>query len=253
MKYYQELATIPVFTFSDAAKIMGNSALVSKNLNTMIKEGSAHRIKRNLYTCINFSTGDDYATQFDIASKITDDSFISYHSAFEFYGFYNQLYFEIQVCSTKRFMDFSYNDYSYKSYLTGIQNQVEVIQGVRVASIERTIIDSINMLGKVMDAEELVKCLELIHRVSEKKLLEMLNIYDKEILYRKTGYVLSYFKEDFHLSDEFFEICKNKGVFSNKGYLVPNDKLSLVFDSKWGLYAYDDFKKLISKGGEADV
>lgn len=253
MKYYQKLSTIPAFTFRDASQIIGNTVLVSKNLNTMIKEGSAHRIKRNLYTCVNFSTGDDYASRYDIASKITDDSFLSFHSAFEFYGFYNQSYFEVQVCSTKRFTEFSYNEYNYKNYLTNNLVQVEVIQGVRVATIERAIIDSINMLGKVMDAEELAKCLQLIHRVNEKKLLEMLTVYDKEVLYRKTGYVLSHFKDDFHISDAFFETCKTTGVPSNKGYLVPNDKTSLVFNSEWGIYAYDDFRKLTFKGGEADV
>lgn len=253
MKYYQKLSTIPAFTFYDASRIIGNPVLVTKNLNSMIKEGSAHRIKRNLYTCINFSTGDDFASRYDIASKITDDSFLSFHSAFEFYGFYNQSYFEVQVCSTKRFTEFSYNEYNYKCFLTNNLIQVDVIQGVRVATIERTIIDSINMLGKAMDAEELVKCLELIHKVNEKKLLEMLTIYDKEVLYRKTGYVLSHFKDDLHLSDGFFQICKSKGVLSNKGYLVPTDKVTLVFNSEWGIYAYGNLRKLTFKGGEADV
>lgn len=253
MKYYQKLSMIPAFTFKDASQIIGNTVLVSKNLNAMIKEGSVHRIKRNLYTCINFSTGDDYASRYDIASKITDDSFLSFHSAFEFYGFYNQSYFEVQVCSTKRFTEFSYNEYNYKNFLTNSLVQVDVIHGVRVATIERTIIDSINMLGKVMDAEELVKCLELIHRVKEKKLFEMLEVYDKEVLYRKVGYVLSYFKEDLRLSDNFFDKCKAKGVLSNKGYLVPNDKAFLVFNSEWGIYAYGNLRKLTFKGGEVDV
>lgn len=253
MKFYQDLATIPAFTLLEASEIIGNKTLAPKNLNAMVKEGSVHRIKRNLYTCVDFSTGDDYANRFEIASKIVEDSFISFHSAFEFYGFYNQSYFDVQVCATKRFMEFEYGGYDYKSYQTNSLEQVDVVQGVRVASIERTIVDSINMLGKVMDAEELVKCLDLVHRVKEEKILRMLSIYNKEILYRKVGYILSLYKEELSLSDGFFEECKKKGVLSNKGYLVLKERNYLIFNTEWGLYTYKNLRKLTSKGGEEDV
>lgn len=109
------------------------------------------------------------------------------------------------------------------------------------------------MLGKVVDTEELLKCISLVHYIEEKKILKMLEVYGKEILYRKVGYILSYFQKDFLLSDAFFKICKEKGIPSNKGVLVRNDKTSLVFNSEWGLYTYKDLGKLVYKGGEADA
>ena len=253
MKYYQELAKLPTFTLQDATNIIGNKVTTSKFLNRMVKEKAINRIRQNLYTCVNFSTSDDFANRFQIASNITSDSFISFHTAFEFYGFYNQLYFTVQVCSTSRFLNFNYNDYYYKNYPTNSLAQINIIQGVRVATIERTIVDSINILGKVMDCEELVKCLDLVHRIDENKILEMLDIYDMEVLYRKVGYILSYYKDELSISDSFFKKCKNKGVLSNKGYLINNDKLSLTFNSNWGLYAYKDLRKLAYKGGEEYV
>ncbi len=253
MKYYQKFATVPVFTLLDASRIIGNKTSAPKVLNNMVKEGTVHRIRQNLYTCVNFGTGDDYASRFEIASYINQDSFISFHSALEFYGFYNQSYFDIQVCSTKRFAEFVYEGYTYKNYLTFSLAQVNTIQGVKVATIERAIVDSINLIGKVLDAEELVKCLDLIHRVDENKILQMLSIYKKEVLYRKVGYVLSFYKDELSLSDGFFKTCKDKGVFSNKGYFVGNDKDNLEFCFAWGLYAYKDLRKLASKGGVLDV
>ena len=95
--------------------------------------------------------------------------------------------------SHKRFTEFNYGDYRYRCFLSNNSIQVDSIQGVKVTSIERTIVDSINLLGKSMDIEELVKCIELIHHVNEKKIEEMLEYYDKDLLYRKVGYVLSYF------------------------------------------------------------
>lgn len=253
MKYYNQLAKKPSFTFDEATKVIGDISLTEKSLSQMIEEGSLHRVRRNLYTCVNLATGSDCASPYQIASKINDNSFVSYHSAFEFFGFYNQMYFQMQVSSDKRFSDFSYDDYSYKSFISKTSEEIETIQEVKVTSIERTIVDSIDMLGKVMDTEELLKCISLVHYVEERKILKMLEVYGKEILYRKVGYILSYFQKDFLLSDAFFKICKEKGIPSNKGVLVRNDKASLVFNSEWGLYTYKDLGKLAYKGGEADV
>lgn len=253
MKYYPKLATIPAFTLNEAARIIGSSKSTSEIISSMIREGSAHRIRNGLYTCVNFGVGDDYASRFQIASKINQDSFISFHSAFEFYGFYNQSYFDVQVCSEKRFSEFSYGNYFYRWFPTRSTAQIKTVQNVKVVSIERAIVDSIRTLGKTMEPEELVKCLDLIHYVDETKILEMLCLYGQERLYRKVGYILSFYKEELSISQNFFEVCKQKGVSSNKGYLVGHSKECLVFDSVWGLYAYGDIRKLASKGNEVDV
>lgn len=253
MKYYKDLATFNTFTLEDAEKIIGNNFTTKKYLENMIKNGSIHRIKKNLYTCYDFSTYSDCCNRFQIASNLNSDSFVSYHSAFEFYGFYNQVYFDVQVSSTKKIKYFEYDDYRYVNYLTNSLAQIDFIQGVRVSSIERTIVDSINMLGKVMDTEELIKCLDLISNVNESKLIEMLSIYNKPILYKKVGLVLSYYKNVYNISDTFFTLCKEKGNVSNIGYLINGNKLDMVFNSEWGLYSYPDLKKLVYKGGGIDV
>ena len=213
----------------------------------MIKSGYANKIRKDLYTCYNFALNEDCANKFQIASSINQNSYISYHSAFEFYGYYNQVFNIIQVSSNKRFTPFEYNGYSYECYLNDIPLQIDFIQGVKVTSIERTIVDSINMLGKIMNIEELIKCLDLVHLVKENKLLEILDAYHKEILYRKVGYILSFYKNDFNLSDSFFVTCVSKGIPSNRGSLVNNDKNNLIFDSTWGLYVYPDLKNINGK------
>ena len=109
------------------------------------------------------------------------------------------------------------------------------------------------MLGKVMDIEELINCLDLIHFINEKKLLEVLEKYNKEILYRKVGYILSFYKDEFKLSESFFNICLSKGIITNRGALINSDKNNLVFDSEWGLYVYLNLKNINYKGGSLDV
>ncbi len=253
MKYFKELSNFNTFSLSDASKIVGNLPATKKYLSEMVKSGYVNKVRKDLYTCYDVALNQDCANRFQIASSINQNSYISYHSAFEFYGFYNQMFYEIQVSSNKRFSPFEYDGYSYEWYLSNIDIQIDLIQGVKVTSIERTIVDSINMLGKVMDIEELVKCLDLVHLVDEKKLIEILNAYDKEVLYRKVGYILSNYKDEFKLSDSFFDTCLSKGVISNRGSLVNTDKDNLVFDSKWGLYVYPNLKAANDKGGNLDV
>lgn len=252
MKYFKELSNFYTFSFNDACSVIGGLQATKKYLKEMINSGYINKIRRNLYTFYDFASSEDCANRFQIASNITKESYISYHSAFEFYGFYNQVYNEIQVSSRNKFQPFEYNGYSYKCFLNDINIQIETIQGTKVTTIERTIVDSINMLGKVMDIEELVKCLDLVHLVNEAKLIEILDAYNKEILYRKTVYILSFYKKEFNLSDSFFDFCLSKGVISNRGTLYGDNKY-LTYISKWGLYAYPDLKILTNKGGNLDV
>jgi predicted transcriptional regulator of viral defense system len=253
MKFYKELSSYNAFTLSDATKIIGGLPATKKYLAEMVKAGYVKKIRNNLYTCYDFALNSDCANRFQIASSINENSYISYHSAFELYGFYGQTFYEIQVSSRKRFSPFEYDGYSYECFPNHIDIQIDTIQGAKVTSIERTIVDSINMLGKVMDIEELVKCIDLIHLVNEIKLLGVLETYHKEILYRKVGYILSHYKNEFRLSDAFFNVCLTKGVPSNKGCLVINDKRNLKFNSKWGLYVYPNLEEITSKGGNLDV
>ncbi len=252
MKYFKELSQFNTFTINDARKIIGNLPATKKYIKSMVVSGYIHKIRKNLYTCYDVGLSEDYANRFQIGSGINDNSYISYHSAFEFYGFYNQIYSEIQVSSNKRFTPFEYNGYSYICYANDIDIQIDTIQDVKITSLERTIVDSINMLGKVMDIEELIKCLDLVRFVDESKIMEMLGAYHKEVLYRKVGCVLSFYKSDLKLSDSFFESCLSKGVVSNHGKIV-NDDDNLVYDPTWGLYTYRDLRNISNKGGNLDV
>ena len=253
MKYYQMLAQKEIFTLEDATEIIGNMYNAKKYLTSMVKKNQVHRVKKNLYVMVDPFTLSDAINNFEVASHITDNSFIGLHSAFEFYAFYNQIYTEVQVFSTKRFIEFKYDHCNYRCFLTKTTSQVDVIQGVRVTSLERTIVDSINMLGKAMDVEELIKCLDLVHIIKIEKIKEMLQEYDMDLLYRKVGYVLSYYKDDLHIDDSFFEFCKEKSNRLNCGYLTNNEINQLEFVSEWGIYAYKNLKKLVYKGGEIDV
>ena len=246
MKYYKELFKLGVFNLEQAAAIIKNDNPF-QTLSSYIKSGLIRKVKHNLYICIDLASEDDIVDKHFIASSINTDSFIICHSAFQFYGFYNQVYNNCQIGTLKKFKNFEYNGINYECFLSNTLKQVETVRGIKVTSIERTIIDSVNLIGKVMDLEELLKCLSIIPLLNENKLKDMLLEYHKDILYRKVGYILSYFEQEMNLSSSFFDFCLEHSSQNNRGKISNYEVNKLDYIPKWHLYAYKNLLKLINK------
>lgn len=84
------------------------------------------------------------------------------------------------------------------------------VMGVRVMDQERAVVDYVNDFDHIGGIEELLRGLELITFLSEERLLKYLELYNKAVLYQKTGYILEHLKNGLELSDEFFDVCIQK-------------------------------------------
>jgi predicted transcriptional regulator of viral defense system len=252
MKYYKEIAEKEVF---DSEYVKGltngkdNADKVIHNYQTM---GYIKKVKHNLYATISLENGGLIPTKYKIACAINGSSFISHHSAFEFYGFYNQVFNTVNVTSLNRFHPFDFEGTEYQYLQSNSEAQVDLIRGVRVTSIERTIVDSINDVDKIAGTEELLKCIGMVSYVNEGFILDYLKYRSSKLLYKKVGYVLSHFNKKLKLSEGFFETCLLEGG-KVIGYFSQVDKNSLVFISKWQIYAYDDLMSFIEKKDNFNV
>ncbi len=74
--------------------------------------------------------------------KLFSDACVTYHSAFEVYGYGNQVFYECFGVTQKRFTDFEYDGVMYRRVER--KPDIEVIQqgNIRVTSIEQTVFDS---------------------------------------------------------------------------------------------------------------
>ena len=72
-----------------------------------------------------------------------------------------------------------------------------------------------------------------ISRLDEKRLLVYLECYDNQFLYQKTGFLLKPYRQQLSLSDQFFEICKEK-IGLSKRYLTK-DCHEGKYDGAWRL------------------
>lgn len=245
MKYLNEIIKLKIFSFNDFIKVVGNSNLANKTLQNYLKKGYIIRIKKNLYGVKSLETNEVLASKFLIASSITDTSFISHHSAFEFYGCYNQIYNMVNVSSLSKFNEFDFEGNKY-SFIQAKNNEfVEVVRGVKVSTIERTIVDSIKDSGKYSDLEETLNCINLIPYISVNDILKYLKKINNKMLYKKVGIILSLFKEKFNIPNYFFDKC-HKVSDSVKGYFDSN-KQALIYNSEWRIFIYKDLNNYINK------
>ena len=245
MKYLNELSKIKIFNRKVFANMLNDDNLAKVIIQNYLEKGYIKHIKHNLYGVVSFETNECIANKFLIASNITETSFVSHHSAFEFYGFYNQVYDDVNVSSVSKFKNFEFEGNTYSLIKVSSTSFVEEVRGVKVTSVERTIVDSIKDSGKYCELEETLNCINLISYVSIEDILNYLNQINSKMLYKKVGVILSLFKNKLNIPESFFIKCHNESD-SIKGYF-DNNKNAHVYNSEWKIFIYKDLNNYINK------
>ena len=236
MNLYFKLLNIPIFSVSDVNKYYNNIGSARSAVRRLLKAEMIKKIRNDMYTCVDGENGGIVANRFQIASSINDGSYISHHTAMEYYGITDQVFYDVYVASSKRFTDFEFEGYRYHfinpSIELGIEKQ-EYSGGVVVTDKERTALDCIKDMDKISGIEEVISNVDSIGRLNENKLLKYLEEYENQFLYQKSGYLLEKGFDKHGLSDAFFETCREK-IGKSKRYLTK-DKTKGVYESKWQL------------------
>lgn len=238
---YFKLLKTPVFTIDDVNRFCGNVRTSRSAVPRLIKKGLVAKIRNNLYTCINGQTLAPVADRFQIASAISPTSYVSHHSAVEYYGMANQIYYEVYVSSDTPFREFSFDGYIYKRIPSKFREGVvspDYSGGIRVTDLERTVVDNIKDFEKVGGLEEIISFLESVEAVDENKLLKYLELYDNQFLYQKCGYLLSR-EGRLGLSADFFDVCHRKAGKSRR-YLCHLAGHKGIYKPEWGLIVPDN-------------
>jgi len=206
-------------------------------ISGQVRAKKVAKVRNGLYVHVDES-GYPLTTKFEIATKVADDAFVCYHSALEYFGVANQVFNTVTVGSKIRFNDFSFDDIDYvrKPTKHDVQIMNIVTAGVRVTTLERTVIDCIHNIDAGGGIDEVLNALDQIRVLDENKLLETLQAYDSVLLYQKVGYVLEHFKDKFMLTDTFFEECKSRLTNQIK-YFLQDEYKDIEFNSKWKLMA----------------
>ncbi len=249
MDLYTEMAKHPVFSISDVNKYYYNIGSARSAVKRLLVKHKALKIRNDLYTCVSAEHGGPIANRFQIASSITATAYISHHTAMEYYGITDQVFYEVYVSSDTRFYDFEFDGFTYhfiKSRLAEGIDSPMFSGGVRVTDKERTLVDSLKDMDKISGAEEVISCISNLSHINEKKLLHYLQAFDNQFLYQKTGFLLWNYRETLGLSDLFFEKCRSE-IGQSKRYLTKDDQSGSI-NNEWNLIIPSGFMNM--KNGE---
>lgn len=214
-----------------------------------LKSKTYKKVRSNLYALIDPSTNDIYSTKFEIASKISDSSFVCYHSALEYYGIANQVFSNVLVGSLTKFNSFVFNDNEFIcKHVKDIKFVNNIVnEGIRVSSLEKTIIDCIDNIDLAGGIEEVLNALEQIKYVNENKLLEILKDINKMFLYQKIGFLFELYNNQLDLSNEFFDECKSH-TSKKVNYFMQYEFKDTELNEKWNLIVPKNIKSRINGG-----
>ena len=253
MKYLQSLQSKKVFTLSDVTKLTGNENTAKSLMRGYKKAGYVTSIRKNLYASLDLASGEVIANRYEIGCGVSKTAYISHHSAMEFHGVANQVFFEVTISSVENIRKFDFGGVSYRPIKTSVTEGVITPPYnplIRVTDIERTVVDCIHDMELAGGLEEVLECLRLIPQLDERLLLEYLSAYGQKSLWQKAGYILELYRDQFRLSDGFFNTCKrNMGV--RKNYLTESGKS--VYHSDWRMYTPEDLLSLLNEGDDVIV
>lgn len=248
---YKELAMLSVFSLLDVEKLTGNKKTAYSLLYRLMKKGLVKKVKSNLYTCVNAATGEVIASRYQIACACNSSAYISHHTAFEYHGVTNQLFYEAYVSSDSRFRAFEFEHVNYKYIASKLSDGVikpKNAEGIRVTDLERTVIDSIKDFEKIGGLEELLNCLSLIYYLNAEKLKDYLDAYNIQALYQKTGFILEHYMNQMRVPQTFVDYCKSK-IGKSTRYLIKEAMNDGTYNSKWKLIVKDGIFEMTEQGG----
>jgi len=251
LNIYFELLNKPVFSIEDIDRYYNNIHSARSAVARLTKAGLVVKIRNNMYTCINGENKTTVANRYQIASSITSSSYISHHTAMEYYGLSNQVYYDVYVSSKTPFRDFEFDGYSYRFIKSrGLDGVVcpKYSGGIKITDLERTVLDSIKDMDKISGVEEVIETISGIEHLNEKKLLDYLSQYQNQFLYQKSGYILRIFSKQLNLSEEFFTTCKSK-IKKSKRY-ISSDIQSGVYNDEWQLIVPESIVNMMNGGTE---
>ncbi len=246
MKYYEKLLEKGCFSREDLTELTGSEAAAQSMIYDYQRKNYIERVKRNMYAAISLETKQPVCSRYQIGSSLFGDACISHHSAFEVFGYANQVFYECYVATTSRFADFEYDGVTYHRIEKKPWIQTTQAGNVRVTSLEQTVVDSIRDVDKVAGLEEVIRCMLLVPALKEKEILKCLRDNENGFLYQKCGYLFEELQEELKLSDAFYEECR-RHCSDSKRYLTK-EKQDYVWKEKWGIYAPHSIRTIVDKG-----
>lgn len=200
-------------------------------ISQLVAKGWLLRVGRGSYQLQPAKTGlDPYPTanKFVAAGQFVTGSFISYGSAAEYHGLTTQLFQNVILATTRRRKQMFLPKLKIRLILIDPLNfvgfqKITTVPDVRVATIERTLIDAIDrpeLCGGISDVREILTRSRSATNIE--RVMEYLPTYRSKSLIQRVGYLLETFGFNLKASDKERLLSWCRG---NKAYLFNRNQI----------------------------
>lgn len=227
MKHEKFFRKNPVFTSRDFEKYLSSHNVSKRTQESLLsyyrKIGRIVRVKRGLYATIPIGYENEafIVDPFLLASKMTPDAVLSHHTALEFFGHAYSVrniftYFASRPVETLVFQGHTFKGTRFSKSLLSkgkelFEIRVEEREGMdlRVTSLERTLVDTLDRPELSGSWEEIWRSLESVEFFDLDKVIEYIQLLKNSTTAAKVGFFLEQHREELMVEDHYLKELKD--------------------------------------------
>lgn len=210
-----------------------------KRISKLTQKGWLFRVKKGLYVISDLhSRGSLSISQYTIVNALVETAYISFESALQYHGYYDQLLNSVSSIATKQFQDKVIDGYTFSFiktlpiYFYGWETHQIDGQTVKIANKEKVLIDLIQYHRNRYSIDLVLEKLGNYQNEFNLDLLIDLSLNSTTVTQRILGFVLDCLKLD---SKRLYE-----AIQTSKGTSRITDSSNNQYNKKWRLY-YDRY------------
>ena len=219
--------THPVFRYEEF--ITAHSAIGGRSPQTSaavlkqhVAAGNLVHIRRGLYATVLRGVGSAQAPldPYMVATKLTDDAVVAYHAALQFHGKAYSVWRRFHYLTRKRTRPFSFRDMEFVPVLApiavrslpdlggGVTEERHGAGLVRVATLERTLVDVLDAPHKGGGWEEIWRSLEMVEFFDLDAVIEYTLDLGSALTVARVGFFLDQHREALMVEDRHLQALR---------------------------------------------
>ena len=243
----------PVFRYEEFVSSLGQNEVRRMNTwNALLthykKTGRILQVRRGLYAVVPYGSDPEKFTvdSFLLASRMTEDSILAYHTALEFYERAYSVHERFLYLSEKDTRVFSFQSALYQSVRFpnrlsaqrqthyGVINAERQGMEVRVTGLERAMVDVLDRPSLGGGWEEIWRSLESVEFYDLDRVVEYALILGNATTIAKTGFFLEQHREQFNVTDNHLHTLRTH-VPKKPHYMIRANRQTGRFFDSWNL------------------
>jgi predicted transcriptional regulator of viral defense system len=258
MKLNAFLSQHDVFTLDELDLFLSKEGSGNPNTRKALltyyrKQGRIIPVRRGLYAVVPFgSSPDSYPVDvFLLASKMTKDAVLAYHTALEFHGKAYSVYNRLHYLSAKRSLPVRFRSHEIirvpvpQTLLTKGKEMFGVVRHrryggeLRVTGLERTLVDVLDRPKLTGSWEEIWRSLESVEFFDLDQVVEYVLLLENATTAAKVGFFLEQHKEALMVDDVHLRPLR-KLLPRQPHYLIRGKRKGGRWVKQWNLMVPDE-------------